>query len=536
MNKIQGILALLVYICVATSLLSDAFVSPYNIQNTVRWTALYGIIGVGVAFVIITGGIDLSIGSLVGLVGCIFPMLLVERGWPVYLCLGAVMCVAMAVGLLNGLLVTKLGLQPFVVTLCGLLFYRGFARWLTGDETKGFGVAYNETLRKIATGKPSSVALVFLVSGLLIALVGLWRLVRSGRSTRPQQSIGLYVFSLTAGIILVVIGSSRFWYGFHVESGPSLFTLGDLQFRTWMVSVPDAGKYLPQTLMHRIGGAIFVPAAFTLVLVSLKTGWRRVVPPLITLVVTGCLLWGALRLENIADDQFWPSAQWADRWRMAAVFLGLGMFMGALAWFGRRSTRSSGRVGKLLLLVASSSGILWLIGQTPLGETLVPTPFFVLLVLATLASVFLNMTIYGRYLLALGRNEDAARYSGINTDRMKVVAYVICSGTVGVFGILFALDIGSVQPSGHGNFFELHAIAAAVLGGCSLRGGEGTILGVVIGAAVMRVLTNSIGLLGIPSQLEFAVIGLVILLGVIADEVIKRVSAQRMSLHEATGT
>ena len=84
------------------------------------------------------------------------------------------------------------------------------------------------------------------------------------------------------------------------------------------------------------------------------------------------------------------------------------------------------------------------------------------------------------------------------------------------------LDVNSVQPAVHGNFYELYAIAAAVLGGCSLRGGEGTILGVIIGAAVMRVLYNAINILGIPTQLEFAIIGAVILLGVIADELFKR--------------
>ncbi|MBX3438530.1 MAG: ABC transporter permease, partial [Planctomycetaceae bacterium] len=110
---------------------------------------------------------------------------------------------------------------------------------------------------------------------------------------------------------------------------------------------------------------------------------------------------------------------------------------------------------------------------------------------------------------------------------MIVLAYVLCSLVAGLGGILFALDTNSIQPSSHGNFYELYAIAAAVLGGCSLRGGEGTILGVVIGAAVMRVLYNSINLIGIPSQLEFAIIGLVILLGVIADEAVKRVASRQ---------
>jgi ribose transport system permease protein len=116
---------------------------------------------------------------------------------------------------------------------------------------------------------------------------------------------------------------------------------------------------------------------------------------------------------------------------------------------------------------------------------------------------------------------------------MVVLAYVLCSFIAGIGAVLFALDGNSVQPSGHGNFLELYAIAAAVLGGCSLRGGEATILGVIIGAAVMRVLYNSINLLGFPSDREYVIIGLVILLGVMADESVKRLAARRRSVSEA---
>ena len=172
----------------------------------------------------------------------------------------------------------------------------------------------------------------------------------------------------------------------------------------------------------------------------------------------------------------------------------------------------------------------------PVSEILVPMPFFIMMGLAVVAGIFLNHTIYGRYLLAVGRNEEAARYSGINTDGIVMMAYVICSLLAGIGGVLFALDINSIQPSSHGNFYELYAIAAAVLGGCSLRGGEGSILGVVIGAAVIRVLYNSINLLGIPTQLEFAIIGGVILVGVVVDELVKRLvtrSRVRRQLQQA---
>ena len=168
-----------------------------------------------------------------------------------------------------------------------------------------------------------------------------------------------------------------------------------------------------------------------------------------------------------------------------------------------------------------------------LGWINIPMPMLIMIGLAIISGIFLNKTIYGRYLLALGRNEKAAQYSGINTDRMVIVAYVICAALSGLGGILFVLDLNSVQPATHGNFYELYAIAAAVLGGCSLRGGEGSILGVVIGAAVMRALRNSINLVKIPTQLEFAIIGIVILAGVAIDEIVKTLVAKHRASRQA---
>jgi ribose transport system permease protein len=161
------------------------------------------------------------------------------------------------------------------------------------------------------------------------------------------------------------------------------------------------------------------------------------------------------------------------------------------------------------------------------GNVAVAMPFIFMVAIAIAAGVFLNATIWGRYLLAMGRNREAARFSGINTDRMEVVAYVICSLVAGIGGILFALNTNAVQPSVQGEFYELYAIAAAVLGGCSLRGGEGSIIGVVAGAALMRVLANANNMLDIPDRVEFAIIGAVSLVGVIADEVVKRTLARR---------
>ena len=135
---ILGIFGLLLAIVLITAVLEPSFISAYNIQNTIRWTSLFGIISIGAAFVIMTGGIDLSAGSVVGLVGVLLPMILLDLtaslpiGLAITLSLGAVLVVSLLIGLLHGVLITKVRLQPFVVTLCGLLFYRGFARWVTG--------------------------------------------------------------------------------------------------------------------------------------------------------------------------------------------------------------------------------------------------------------------------------------------------------------------------------------------------------------------------------------------------------------------
>ena len=369
MRKILGILGLLVFACVLTALINPQFLSAYNLQNVIRWTSLFGILSIGVSFVIITGGIDLSIGSVVGLVGCLLPWLMNERGFGVPAALCAVLALALTIGLFHGILITKLRLQPFVVTLCGLLFYRGYARFVTGDQTQGFGADHGD-LRALVTGKPCS--LVVVVAALAAAAIAFeWmRARRGGSPLRRWPLVG-------AGVILIAAAAT------------GLFDLGEIS-------------------------------------------------------------------------------------RVRA-----------------------------------------------------PTPFLIMIGIALCAALFLNGTVGGRYLYAIGRNETAARYSGIDTDRVVILAYVSCSFLAGLGGILFALDVNSVQPAMHGNFYELYAIAAAVLGGCSLRGGEGSVLGVVIGAAVMRVLYNSINLLKIPTQLEFSIIGAVILLGVVADELVRRAVTRR---------
>ena len=324
MRKTIGIFTLLIAIFLLTGLLESNFFSKKsyffdggNIFNMAKWTGLFGILAVGVCFVIITGGIDLSIGSLIGLTGALFPLLLVGKGLPIFTGFAIVLTLAMTIGLVHGLLITKLKLQPFIVTLCGLFIYRGIARYMTGEMNQGFGNSFGN---------------------------------------------------------------------------------------------------LRQLVKFKVFG-----------------------------------------------------------------------FM--------------------------------------------PMPFMNLIIIGTIAAVFLNCTTYGRYLLALGRNESAARYSGINTDRMVIVAYIICSLLAGVGGILFALEQNSVQPSTFGNFYELYAIAGAVLGGCSLRGGEGAILGVICGAAMLEVIRNAVIFLNVKTESEFTVIGFVILIGVTVDELVRRFSERQINMR-----
>ena len=310
MKKELGIFGLLIVLVVVTTAVdpNHAFLSPQNLGNLALLIGMFGIFSIGVGIVIITGGIDLSVGSMFALLGVLLSMMLTEWHipWPlavIFTILGGVL-----LGLFHGLLITRVNLQPFLVTLCGLLFYRGLARFVARDETKGFGESEGfEALRNFATGK----------------------------------------------------------------------------------------------------------------------------------------------------------------------FLSI------------------------------------------------PMSFILLLIVAAVMAVVLHRSVYGRYLYAVGRNEDAARYSGINTRSVISGAYVISGGLAGVSAILIAFYTNSVSPSSHGNLYELYAIAAAVLGGCSLRGGEGSILGILLGTALLQVLQNLVNLLGIPSSLNFAVMGSVILLGVIADQLIK---------------
>jgi len=314
LKKDLGLLVLILIVGLVVSILNPRFLSPINLGNTANLIGLFGLFSIGAGIVIITGGIDLSVGSVFALLGVVYIDLLV--GWQVSWWLATIVVVlgGVVLGAIHGFLITRLRLQPFIVTLCGLLIYRGIARYYTNDGTAGF------------------------------------------------------------------------------EYGQSFPTLE------------------------------------------------------------------------------------------------------------------------------------WLTAGRTLG---VPHSFIMFLVVAAVMAMVLHRSVFGRYLFAVGKNEEAARYSGIRTERVVAAAYIISGGLAGLSAIYLAMYTRSISPASHGNFYELYGIAAAVLGGCSLRGGEGSILGIVLGAILLQILQNLVNLLGIPSSLNFAVMGGVILIGVVADQQLTRLRERR---------
>jgi ribose transport system permease protein len=140
---------------------------------------------------------------------------------------------------------------------------------------------------------------------------------------------------------------------------------------------------------------------------------------------------------------------------------------------------------------------------------------------AIIASLILTKTILGRYTFALGSNEEATRLSGVNVDRWKTVVYTLCGLFAGLAGVIIAARLNSAQPA-LGAGYELDAIAASVIGGTSLSGGEGSILGTVIGAFVISVLANGLRILAVPQEWQIVVTGTILVLAVYLDRRRKR--------------
>ncbi len=163
-----------------------------------------------------------------------------------------------------------------------------------------------------------------------------------------------------------------------------------------------------------------------------------------------------------------------------------------------------------------AEGLRWLSTGRILG---VPLPIPLTILLYALASVFLNRTRFGRYVYAIGGNEEATRLSGVAVGFHKTVVYIVSGLTAGCASVLLTARLNSAQPIAGMNY-ELDAIAAVVIGGTSLTGGAGTLGGTLIGALTMGVLRNGLNLLGISSFLQQIVIGMVIIVAVLVDSLV----------------
>ena len=146
----------------------------------------------------------------------------------------------------------------------------------------------------------------------------------------------------------------------------------------------------------------------------------------------------------------------------------------------------------------------------------IPNGVMILFIVAIVISFVLGKTALGRYTFALGSNEEAVRLSGVNVDRWKIAVYSLAGGVVGVAGILIASRLNSAQPA-LGQGYELDAIAAVVIGGTSLSGGRGTVLGTLIGALIISVLANGLRILSVAQEWQTVVTGCIIILAVYAD-------------------
>ncbi|MBB3638421.1 ABC transporter permease [Variovorax atrisoli] len=156
----------------------------------------------------------------------------------------------------------------------------------------------------------------------------------------------------------------------------------------------------------------------------------------------------------------------------------------------------------------------------------IPNAVLILFLVAVAASIVLNRTLLGRYTFALGSNEEAVRLSGVNTDFWKIVVYTVSGGICGIAGLLIASRLNSAQPA-LGQGYELDAIAAVVIGGTSLSGGTGTIVGTIIGAFIMSVLTNGLRILSVAQEWQTVVTGVIIILAVYAD-ILRRRSGSKV--------
>jgi len=444
LGRIFGISMLLAAIALTMMVIKPTFVDEHNLSNLLRWTGMFGILSLGAAFVIITGGIDLSIGSVVALSGIVLMSLLQVT----YYDSGHTVTLEEGFNADNPYHINIAGDLPPFTDLDQL----AIAQWKPKKDRDGQAVV-DEQGQVVLERKPD---LLLMIDGPATEELG-----------RPGT---LVVQNLAVGI----------------EQGDQAVLL----YQDYMPPAAAIGI----TLLVGVGVGL---------LHGLLIGYANLQPFVVTLC--GLMAYRGLARLISGDNTLSTGVHHGDLTYLAKgePFQVPVPFINYINEGGWSTTAT----------VDGASASLQLWSWVPL-----PMPILILGVLGVLGAVFLHKTVAGRYLLAMGRNEEAARFSGINTRHMTVLAYVLCSGLASLGGVLLALDVNTVQPSVHGNFYELYAIAAAVLGGCSLRGGVGSIAGVIIGTAVMRSLYNAIELLEKKEYWMYIIIGAVLLMGVMMDE------------------
>jgi len=178
--------------------------------------------------------------------------------------------------------------------------------------------------------------------------------------------------------------------------------------------------------------------------------------------------------------------------------------------------------GHGLKIQSTISGLPGAFGAIGKGHILgIPAPVIVMVVVYVIGGVVLHQSRLGRYTYAIGGNEEAARLSGIDVRRVKLLVYILCGGLTALSGIILASKMGVGDPK-VGVLYELDAIAAVVIGGTTLMGGRGSMLGTFIGAMIIQVLYNGLNLVGVSSFLQKVIIGIVILAAVLIDQIKKK--------------
>lgn len=325
-----------------------------------------------------------------------------------------------------------------------------------------------------------------------------------GNPDRPGRSRSAWRESLGQGVQqLLAFGTLLALIVFFWAASPNFLTVSNLS--SVLLSTAVIGILAVGTTLVIITGGIDLSIGTGMTLCSVITGLLLTDAgmPLIVGIVGGVAMGALIGLVNGFN----------------VAVLGLPPFIATLAMM---------LVAQGLALVLSGVRPIYLSGvdgfsAIALGTLIpgVPNAVLILFALALLFGVILSKTILGRMTYAIGSNEEATRLSGINTRRWLIAIYALAGCATGLAGVVIAARLNSVQPQ-LGVGYELQAIAAVIIGGTSLLGGRGSILGTLIGALIMSVLINGLRIMAIQSEWQTVVVGVVVLVAVFADNLRKR--------------